>query len=222
VAPWHDESEAERGAILIVDDVAANRDVLRRRYERHGFQITEADGGYRAIELTRERHFDLVLLDVTMPDIDGLEVLKRIRQCPSTASLPMIMVTGKAEGDGVAEAFAAGANDYVTKPVDFVVALARTNTQLELKRAEKAAREADETLRQMNEHLEQRVAQRTIEQAVADRMAQRIVDGLESVEIHKNYREPFAAAPNASSASLSCCRNNTRFPRPVSASWWAI
>jgi diguanylate cyclase (GGDEF)-like protein len=150
-------------AILIVDDVAANRDVLRRRYERHGFQITEADGGYRAIELTRERHFDLVLLDVTMPDIDGLEVLKRIRQCPSTASLPVIMVTGKAEGDGVAEAFAAGANDYVTKPVDFVVALARTNAQLGLKRAEKAAREANETLRQMNEHLEQRVAQRTIE-----------------------------------------------------------
>jgi diguanylate cyclase (GGDEF)-like protein len=150
-------------AILSVDDVAANRDVLRRRYERHGFQITEADGGYRAIKLTRERHFDLVLLDVTMPDIDGLEVLKRIRQCPSTASLPVIMVTGKAEGDGVAEAFAAGANDYVTKPVDFVVALARTNAQLELKRAEKAAREANETLRQMNEHLEQRVAQRTIE-----------------------------------------------------------
>jgi PleD family two-component response regulator len=73
------------------------------------------------------------------------------------------MVTGKAEGDGVAEAFAAGANDYVTKPVDFVVALARTNAQLGLKRAEKAAQEAHETLRQMNEHLELRVAQRTSE-----------------------------------------------------------
>jgi diguanylate cyclase (GGDEF)-like protein len=149
--------------ILIVDDIAANRDLLRRRFERHGFQIAEADGGHRAIELARERPFDLVLLDVTMPDLDGLDVLKSIRQFPATAPLPVIMVTGKAEGDGVAEAFAAGANDYVTKPVDFVVALARTNAQLGLKRAEKAAREANETLRQMNEHLELRVAQRTSE-----------------------------------------------------------
>ena len=107
-------------AILIVDDVAANRDILRRRFERHGFQITDADGGQRAIYLMRDRVFDLVLLDFAMPDLNGIEVLKWIRGNPFTASLPVIMVTGKAEGEGVAEAFAAGANDYVMKPVDFV------------------------------------------------------------------------------------------------------
>ena len=165
-------------AILIVDDVAANRDILRRRFERHGFRITEADSGQRAIALTRGQPFDLVLLDVAMPGMNGIEVLKQIRGHESTASLPVIMVTGKAEGEGVAEAFAAGANDYVTKPVDFVVALVRVRAQLELKRAERVAREANEMLRQMNDNLEQRITQRTKElvstnERLRDEIAQR-------------------------------------------------
>jgi diguanylate cyclase (GGDEF)-like protein len=151
----------QKPAILVVDDGATNRDLLRRRLEKHGFEITEADGGHRAIALTQERTFDLVLLDVTMPDLNGLEALKRIREHPATAALPVIMVTGKSEGAHVAEAFAAGANDYVTKPVDLVVALARINAQLGLRLAERAAQEANENLRQMNEVLEQRVAERT-------------------------------------------------------------
>jgi diguanylate cyclase (GGDEF)-like protein len=149
--------------ILVVDDEVMNRDILKRRFERHGFEIVEASGGHQAIALAQERTFDLVLLDVTMPDINGLEVLKRIRQNPSTATLPVIMVTGKSEGSHVAEAFAAGANDYVTKPVDLVVALARINAQLRLRQAEKAARDANDSLRQMNEVLEQRVLERTSE-----------------------------------------------------------
>jgi diguanylate cyclase (GGDEF)-like protein len=149
--------------ILVVDDAAANRDLIRRRFERHGFEIVEADGGNRALELARLRSFDLLLLDVTMPDLNGLEVLRQIRQNPSTAALPVIMVTGKSESTHVAEAFAAGANDYVTKPIDFTVALARINAQLALKRAENAAREASDNLRRMNESLEQRISERTRE-----------------------------------------------------------
>jgi diguanylate cyclase (GGDEF)-like protein len=155
--------EERKPELLIVDDIAMNRDVLRRRFERQGFQITEADGGRRAVELTRERPFDLVMLDVNMPDLDGIQVLKEIRQHSATASLPVIMVTGKSESASVAEAFTAGANDYVTKPVDFLVALTRTNVQLGLKRAEQAARDANETLSQINRELEQRVAHRTNE-----------------------------------------------------------
>jgi DNA-binding response OmpR family regulator len=152
--------------------------------------ITEAEGGHRALELTRERPFDIVLLDLTMPDLDGLEVLKKIRQCPNTASLPVIMVTGKSEGDGVAEAFAAGANDYVTKPMDFVVALARTNAQLGLKRAEKAAREANETLRHVNENLEQRVAQRTSELVRANEQLRSEIAERERSEAENYYISP--------------------------------
>jgi CheY-like chemotaxis protein len=81
--------EERNPELLIVDDIAMNRDVLRRRFERQGFKITEADGGRRAIELTRQRSFDLVMLDVNMPDLDGIQVLKEIRQYNPTASLPV-------------------------------------------------------------------------------------------------------------------------------------
>ena len=101
-------------ALLIVDDVAANRAVLARRFGRRGFEIAEADCGKRALELIDQRSFDLVLLDVMMPDVDGLEVLRRVRQQHSPVSLPIIMVTGRSEGTDIAEALAAGANDYVT------------------------------------------------------------------------------------------------------------
>jgi diguanylate cyclase (GGDEF)-like protein len=150
-------------SLLIVDDIAANREILARRFLRRGFQITEADCGRRALELVEQQSFDVVLLDVMMPDLGGLDVLKAIRNKHSNIALPVIMVTAKSEGTDVAEALAAGANDYVTKPVDFVVALARTNTQLALKRAEEASRRANEALEEMNKLLEQRISERTAE-----------------------------------------------------------
>ncbi len=149
--------------LLIVDDVAENRAILTRRFERRGFEITEADGGLRALELLNQQPFDLVLLDVMMPDMNGLEVLGRIRQQHSPVALPVIMVTAKAQSTDVAEALAAGANDYVTKPVDFVIALARVNTQIARKRAEEEVRQANASLRYANENLERFVAERTAE-----------------------------------------------------------
>src|SRR4051812_41930739 len=123
-------------SLLIVDDIAINRAILSRRFKPRGFQITEADCGLWALELFKQQHFDLVLLDVMMPDLDGIEVLKRIRQEHSAISLPVIMVTAKSESADIAEALAAGANDYITKPVDFVVAMARLTTLLGRKQAE--------------------------------------------------------------------------------------
>src|SRR5436190_2147350 len=154
---------SKESSILVIDDISANRDILSRRFTRRGFIVTEADCGRQALELIDREIFDLVLLDIDMPDMSGLEVLKCIRARYSPTSLPVIMVTGKSQSEDVAEALAAGANDYVTKPVDFTVAFARANAQLGLKRAEETARKAHESLRQMNENLEQRVATRTTE-----------------------------------------------------------
>ncbi|HEX2725465.1 MAG TPA: EAL domain-containing protein [Beijerinckiaceae bacterium] len=150
-----------RPRLLIVDDIADNRAVLARRFERRGFEIAEADGGNRALELVAQQSFDLVLLDVMMPDIDGMEVLRRLREQHSPVSLPIIMVTAKSQSEDVVKALELGANDYVTKPVDFAVALARANTQIGRKRAEEEVRLANDALRMMNEQLEQRVAERT-------------------------------------------------------------
>jgi diguanylate cyclase (GGDEF)-like protein len=149
--------------LLIVDDIAENRAILARRFGRQGFRTIEAETGKQALNLISETRFELVLLDVMMPGLNGIEVLKQIRQHLAPMQLPVIMVTAKADGSDVAEALEAGANDYVTKPVDFAAALARVKTQLERKKAREQLNRANEALRQLNETLEQRVAERTAE-----------------------------------------------------------
>ncbi len=147
--------------LLIVDDISDNRTVLKRRFERRGFDVSEAESGLIAIDLIERSQFDLVLLDVMMPGIDGMETLKRIRSRKSASALPVIMVTAKSESDNIVDALELGANDYVTKPVDFAVALARVNTQLSRRRAEQQVALANEELRKANEDLERRVEERT-------------------------------------------------------------
>jgi diguanylate cyclase (GGDEF)-like protein len=155
------EAGDAQARLLIVDDIAENRAILGRRFRRCGFHVTEADGGRRALELIRQQDFDLVLLDVMMPDLSGVEVLKGIRERQSPLMLPVIMVTAKSQSEDIVQALALGANDYVTKPVDFAVALARANTQLGRKRAEEAILAANAALSQANQELERRVDERT-------------------------------------------------------------
>ena len=152
---------ATKGRLLIVDDIRENREILKRRFERHGFHATEASGGVEALALTERENFDLVLLDMMMPDLSGLEVLAQIRTTHSPGSLPVIMVTAKSQSEDVVDALNRGANDYITKPVDFSVALARVITQLDRKRAEEKIQEMNEELSRANEALECRVAART-------------------------------------------------------------
>jgi diguanylate cyclase (GGDEF)-like protein len=154
-------SPAAAGRILIVDDIADNRTILLRRFQRQGFDVVEADSGLQALELIESEEFDLVLLDVMMPGINGLEALKRIRSQKSASTLPVIMVTAKSESENVVEALGLGANDYVTKPVDFAVALARAQTQIGRRRAELQAIAANTALSEANENLEKNVADRT-------------------------------------------------------------
>jgi CheY-like chemotaxis protein len=132
------------GAILVVDDSETNRDLLCRRLGRKGYSTTAATGGVEALALLESYPFDLVLLDVMMPDVDGLTVLKTIRQTYSASQLPIIMVTARQESTDIVEALELGANDYVTKPIDFPVALARIRTHLAHKRAEAALRDSEE------------------------------------------------------------------------------
>src|ERR1700676_3054803 len=155
--------------LLIVDDISDNRTILTRRFQRRGFEVVEADSGYVAIELIGRESFDLVLLDVMMPGIDGIETLKRIRSQKSASALPVIMVTAKSESENVVDALELGANDYVTKPVDFAIALARVSAQIERKRAEEEKAGAYAELHETNKQLEQRVSERTARLLEANR-----------------------------------------------------
>ncbi len=122
--------ENKEYTLLVVDDVAENRDMLSRRLKRKGFEVRTAAGGEEALAVVRDEAIDLVLLDIMMPGVDGIEVLRRLRETYNQNELPVIMQTAKADSDDVVESLELGANDYVTKPIDFPVVLARVTTQL--------------------------------------------------------------------------------------------
>ncbi len=123
---------AER-TLLVVDDNTANRDLLSRRLERKGFRVIPAEDGQRALDILATSKVDLVLLDVMMPGLTGLEVLRKVRETHSPSALPVVMVTARTESEDVVEALELGANDYVTKPIDFPVVLARVKAQLRMR-----------------------------------------------------------------------------------------
>src|SRR5262249_5354588 len=119
-----------QGSLLIVEDEHPIREIISLRLTSSGYLVATAENGKQCLELIEKNHFDLVLLDVGMPDLNGLEVLKSIREYHSAADLPVIMVSGMNSSKQVVEALELGANDFVSKPIDFPVALARIQTQL--------------------------------------------------------------------------------------------
>jgi diguanylate cyclase (GGDEF)-like protein/PAS domain S-box-containing protein len=135
---------APQSRLLIVDDNEMNRDMLARRLVRKGYVIDVAEHARGLLERIKNDAVDLVLLDIEMPEISGLEALTTLRSRYSPIELPIIMVTAKDQSEDVVRALDLGANDYVTKPIDFPVALARIGTQLSHKRAQEALKESEE------------------------------------------------------------------------------
>jgi diguanylate cyclase (GGDEF)-like protein len=188
-----------KARLLIVDDIAENREILRRRFERHGYQAVEASGGVQALSLLERESFDLVLLDMMMPDLSGLEVLVRIRARHSQGALPVIMVTAKSHSEDVVEALGHGANDYITKPVDFSVALARVTTQIERRRAEEQIHRINQELSRANEELECRVADRTKDLVQANHQLRREIEQRERSQAtiaHLAHHDVLTGLPN--------------------------
>jgi diguanylate cyclase (GGDEF)-like protein/PAS domain S-box-containing protein len=130
--------------LLIVDDNEMNRDMLARRLARKGYVIGLAESAKELLPRVKEDGIDLVLLDIEMPEVTGLDALQTLRESYSSIDLPIIMVTAKNQSDDIVKALEMGANDYLTKPIDFPVALARIGTQLSHKQAQEALRESEE------------------------------------------------------------------------------
>jgi DNA-binding response OmpR family regulator len=125
------EAGEERAArILVVDEDASDRELLARRLERHGFEVSTARDGIEALRQIEARAPDLVLLEVMMSGMGGLEVLERLRRERSRAELPVVLATALDDSLDAVEGLERGANDYVTKPFDFPVVIARVQSQL--------------------------------------------------------------------------------------------
>jgi CheY-like chemotaxis protein len=129
-----DHTEPRQARILVVDDVADNREVLRRRLEREGHAVETAEHGRRALDLVAQRPYDLVLLDVLMPELDGYAVLDALKGNAATRDIPVIMLSALDELPGIVRCIEHGAEDYLHKPFDPVLLRARINASLEKKR----------------------------------------------------------------------------------------
>src|SRR5215813_2868462 len=125
---------AQGSRILVVDDNAANRDILARRLTREGHRVATAASGPEALELAAADGFDLVLLDLIMPDMSGFEVLRRLKAAEHTSHVPVIVISALDELDTVVRCIEAGAEDYLTKPFNPVLLRARISASLEKKR----------------------------------------------------------------------------------------
>jgi two-component system sensor histidine kinase/response regulator len=116
--------------ILVVDDQPINVQLLKRKLEREGIQVAAAYSGLEALELVKKDRPDLVLLDVMMPDMDGIEVCQRLQAKEETKLIPIIFITARSTKEGKIEGLGVGAVDYITKPIDLDETLARVQTQL--------------------------------------------------------------------------------------------
>src|SRR5262245_26494225 len=141
VAPQPAEKKnVKRERILVIEDEADILDLLRYNLKKDGFEVDAASDGERGLELARSRAYDLVLLDLMLPGIDGLEVCRRLRTDPRTEQVPVIMVTSKSEETDVLVGLSLGADDYVTKPFSIKELLARVKVVLRRTRAEQPGR----------------------------------------------------------------------------------
>lgn len=129
-----DVGRAETGRILVVDDMETNRTLLARRLAREGHSISNAESGRQALDLLAGEDFDLVLLDLMMPEMNGFEVLTRLKLDPRLHKVPVIMISALDEIDSVVRCIEAGAEDYLLKPFNPVLLKARINAALEKKR----------------------------------------------------------------------------------------
>lgn len=123
--------KTDQNRVLVVDDNEANRDVLSRRLKRQKYHVVTAEDGLRALDMVRNQPFDLVLLDIMMPEMNGYQVLETMKADPSLRHVPVIMISAVDDIDSVVRCIELGAEDYLFKPFNPVLLKARVSASLE-------------------------------------------------------------------------------------------
>ncbi|MCE9614377.1 MAG: response regulator [Lentisphaerae bacterium] len=145
------EKPATGGRVLVVDDERANRALLRDLLIAEGHAVIEAMNGDQAWRLIQAQPIDVVLLDVVMPGTDGIEICRRIKQTPATAAIPVLLVTSLRKREDRLHGIAAGADDFLNKPVDAEEVLLRVRNAIRSKRLYDELQQQYQQLRQMTE-----------------------------------------------------------------------
>ena len=152
--------------ILIVDDNPMNVDILQTRLAVHGYETITASDGEEALAIAREKQPDLILLDIMMPKMDGMEVCRELKRDPTLPFMPIILVTAKTESKDIVAGLEAGGEEYLTKPVDQAALVARVKSMLRMKalydRVQEQAAQLEAQTVQLSEY------NRTLEQRVRD------------------------------------------------------
>jgi len=156
--------------ILIVDDNETNRDILRSRLGPQGYELLEAADGEEALAAARQHHPDLILLDVMMPKMDGIEACRQIKADASLPFMPVVLVTAKSDSKDVVAGLEAGADEYLTKPLDQSALVARVKSMLRMKELTDQVRAQAADLAAWNRTLEERVEQQLTQIERMDRM----------------------------------------------------
>jgi signal transduction histidine kinase len=151
--PKGNPGSSRKSLVLIVDDLPDNLQVLAGHLTEAGHEILAASNGPRAIALVRNRKPDLILLDIMMPGMDGLEVCKILKADPESADIPIIFITARTETDDVLHGFKLGAVDYITKPFKPAELIARVRTHLELKSSRDLLFTYNKQLERISKHL---------------------------------------------------------------------
>jgi class 3 adenylate cyclase len=194
----------DRPLILVVDDVPDNVEIVRLRLESQSYDVITAHDGLMALEQVARARPDLVLLDVMMPRLDGIETVKRLKSDPTLPFIPVILLTAKGETKEVVAGLDSGADEYLTKPVDHGALLARVRAMLRIKTLHDTVQAQRQTLERQaaelgdwNRLLEQRVATQVqdIERAgqlkrfLPPQIAEMIVGGSEDGALRSHRRE---------------------------------
>src|SRR5258708_38107650 len=149
--------------ILIVDDSETNRDILVMRLQTQGYELLQAVDGEEALAVARAKLPDVILLDVMMPKLDGVEVCRRLKGDAALPFMPIILVTAKADSKDVGAGLDAGADEYLTKPVDQAALLARVRSMLRIKALHDQVQAQAADLATWNRTLERRVSDQIAE-----------------------------------------------------------
>ncbi len=143
-----------KASLLIIDDNSKNLQILAEMLRQNNYRVATAKDGLKAINFAKKRKPDLLMLDVMMPEIDGFEVCRRLKEDPDTSDIPIIFISALADTEDKVKGFQAGGVDYITKPFQKEEVLARVDTHVELKRSREDLKDAYRKLYEANKELE--------------------------------------------------------------------